>query len=60
MSNSTRPNSSAGSAPGLHAVGRRVAKVERRNLLPPVLIARYENDAFWRDPARNPNRVKVV
>jgi sulfotransferase len=46
--------------PGLHTVGRRVAKVERRNLLPPMLIAKYENDAFWRDPARNPNKVKVV
>ena len=33
---------------------------ERRNLLPPMLIAKYENDAFWRDPARNPNKVKVV
>jgi sulfotransferase len=46
--------------PGLHTVGRRVAHVERRSLLPPVLIARYENDAFWRDPTRNPNKVKVV
>lgn len=46
--------------PGLHTVGRRVARVERRSLLPPVLIAKYENDAFWRDPARNPNKVKVV
>lgn len=46
--------------PGLHTVGRRVAHVQRHNLLPPILIARYENDAFWRDPARNPNKVKVV
>ncbi|MEO6840886.1 MAG: sulfotransferase [Bradyrhizobium sp.] len=46
--------------PGLHTIGRRVAKVERRSLLPPVIVAKYENDAFWRDPGRNPNNVKVV
>jgi sulfotransferase len=46
--------------PGLHTVGRRVTHVDRRNLLPPILVARYENDAFWRDPGRNPNKVRVV
>jgi sulfotransferase len=46
--------------PGLHTVGRRVKREERQNLLPPLLIHKYENDAFWRDPARNPNNVKVV
>jgi len=46
--------------PGLHTVGRRVERKERRSLLPPILISKYENDAFWRDPARNPNKVRVV
>jgi sulfotransferase len=46
--------------PGLHSVGRRVAHEERRTVLPPMLVRKYENDAFWRDPARNPNRVRVV
>jgi sulfotransferase len=46
--------------PGLHAVGRRVHRQERRSILPPDLIHKYENDAFWRDPTRNPNRVRVV
>ena len=31
-----------------------------RTLLPPALVQKYENDAFWRDPMRNPKRVKVV
>jgi sulfotransferase len=46
--------------PGLHTVGRRVERKQRRSLLPPALINKYEKDAFWRDPARNPNNVKVV
>ncbi len=46
--------------PGLHTVSRRVEFKERRNLLPPLLIHKFENDAFWRDPARNPNKVRVV
>jgi sulfotransferase len=46
--------------PGLHTVGRRVKREERQNLLPPLLIHKYENDAFWRDQTRNPNNVKVV
>ena len=46
--------------PGLHTVGRRVEHKERRTLLPPILISKYESDAFWRDPARNPNKVRVV
>jgi len=46
--------------PGLHSVGRRVERQERRTILPPALVRKYENDAFWRDPARIPNKVKVV
>lgn len=46
--------------PGLHTVGRRVAREERQTLLPPALVRKYENDAFWRDPNRNPRHVKVV
>ena len=46
--------------PGLHTVGRRVVREERQTLLPPALVHKYENDAFWRDPARNPNKVRVV
>jgi sulfotransferase len=46
--------------PGLHTVGRRVAREERQILLPPALVQKYENDAFWRDPVRNPKKVKVV
>ncbi len=46
--------------PGLHAVGRRVRHEQRRSVLPPDLVRKYESDAFWRDPARNPNNVRVV
>jgi len=46
--------------PGLHAVGRRVAHQPRVNVLPADLARKFENDSFWRDPARNPNKVKVV
>jgi sulfotransferase len=47
-------------SPGLHAVGRRVVREERRSLLPPSLIRKYEGDMFWRDARKNPNGVKVV
>jgi sulfotransferase len=46
--------------PGLHKVGRRVQPRQRQNLLPLALVQKYESDAFWRDPARNPNKVRVV
>lgn len=46
--------------PGLHSVGRRVAREERQTVLPPDLVRNFEGDAFWRDPARNPNHVRVV
>jgi sulfotransferase len=46
--------------PGLHAVGRRVRHEQRKSVLPPELIRKFENDSFWRDPARIPSTVKVV
>jgi sulfotransferase len=46
--------------PGLHRVGRSIHTNERRSLLPPELIRKYENDSFWLDPARNPDKIKVV
>jgi len=46
--------------PGLHKVGRRVKSTDRKSVLPGDLVRKYENDAFWRDPARNPNQVEVI
>ena len=46
--------------PRLHRVGRSIHANERRSLLPPELIRKYENDSFWLDPARNPDKIKVV
>ena len=46
--------------PGLHRVGRSIHTNERRILLPPELVRKYENDSFWLDPARNPHQVKVI
>jgi sulfotransferase len=46
--------------PGLHRVGRKVRVSSRKNLLPGDLVRKYENDAFWRDPKRNPNKVLVL
>ena len=45
--------------PGLHRVGRRIHSNERRSLLPPELIRKYENDSFWLDPARTSYKAKV-
>ena len=46
--------------PGLHAVRKQVAVRERTSVLPPDVFRRFENDAFWLDPAFNPRRVLVV
>jgi sulfotransferase len=46
--------------PGLHAVRPKVEPVARASVLPPDLFRRYENDAFWLDPALNLRKVKVV
>lgn len=39
--------------PGLHAVHRRVAPIERRTILPPDLWQRYEASSIWRVPEFN-------
>jgi sulfotransferase len=47
-------------APGLHRVA---GKVEPRNYpstLPPDLLARFGDSAFWADPRRNPKGVRVI
>ena len=46
--------------PGLHTVRPKVAPVTRTSVLPPDLFSRYENEAFWLDPALNLRKVKVV
>jgi sulfotransferase len=46
--------------PGLHLVGRRVTSEPRSTVLPLDLVRKFEGDAFWRDPARNPNNVRVI
>jgi sulfotransferase len=46
--------------PGLHKVRSKVEPTERKTVLPPEVVRRFENDAFWRDPALNVRGVKVV
>ena len=46
--------------PGLHLVRPKVQMVERPTILPPDLVRRFENDAFWQEPLANPNSVLVV
>jgi sulfotransferase len=46
--------------PGLHDVGPKVARVERRTILPPDLWLRYENESIWRDPKFNTHHVRMV
>jgi len=46
--------------PGLHKVRSKVTPAERQTILPPDLFRRFENDAFWRDPALNVRGVRVV
>ena len=46
--------------PGLHHVDPKVRQPKRANILPPDLIRKHENDAFWRDPAGNPQGVRVI
>ena len=47
-------------SPGLHTVRRKVEFIERPSILPPELFARYENDAFWMDPALNVHGVPII
>ena len=46
--------------PGLHSVGGSISPRARRSVLPPDLFARAANDAFWRDPARRPEGLRIV
>jgi sulfotransferase len=46
--------------PGLHTVGSTVKAQTRETLLPPDLFNRFINDAFWRDPKRIPDGLRVV
>jgi sulfotransferase len=46
--------------PGLHDVRPSVNPAIRETILPPDLFRRFEHDAFWRDPNRNPHGVLVV
>jgi sulfotransferase len=46
--------------PGLHDVGRAVKARDRKPVLPPDLITRYERDAFWEDLKQLPPTVKIV
>jgi sulfotransferase len=46
--------------PGLHRVARQVTDKPRKSILPSDLIRKFENDAFWLDPLRNPNKVPVI
>jgi sulfotransferase len=46
--------------PGLHTVRGTVKAEPRETLLPPDLFRRFVNDAFWRDPQRVPDGLRVV
>ena len=46
--------------PGLHKVRAKVEPSERQTILPPEIVRRFENDAFWRDAALNVRGVRVV
>lgn len=46
--------------PGLHTVSPVVRNASRQSLLPPDLIARYAQDAFWKDPELNARNAAVL
>lgn len=46
--------------PGLHRILPKVGAADRKSILPPDLIARFEDDAFWRNPKLNPRGVRIV
>ena len=46
--------------PGLHTVRSRVSSPTRQSILPPDLAARFEQDAFWNQPGRNPRNVTII
>lgn len=46
--------------PGLHAVGGSVQANRRKTILPPDLFAHYDQDEFWKDPAKLPPSVRMI
>lgn len=46
--------------PGLHEVRAKVTSNERVTVLPPDLFKRFENDAFWSNPAVHRSGVQIV
>jgi sulfotransferase len=46
--------------PGLHTVRGSVKAEPRETILPPDLFGRFVNDAFWCDPSRVPDGLRVV
>jgi sulfotransferase len=46
--------------PGLHTVRGEVKAEPRETVLPPDLFNRFVRDAFWRDPSKVPDGLRVV
>lgn len=46
--------------PGLHAIRTKVKAIPRSTVLPPDVFNRFVNDAFWRNPKLNTQKVKIV
>lgn len=46
--------------PGLHTVRSKIEAESRKTLLPPDLFQRFANDAFWCDPKRIPQGLRIV
>ena len=46
--------------PGLHTIRSTVAAEQRQTVLPPDVFRRFENDAFWRDPANHRAGIAVI
>jgi len=46
--------------PGLHDVRSMVGFMQRKTIVPPDLVKRYEDGAFWRIPSLNIRNVLVV
>lgn len=46
--------------PGLHEVRSKVSQQERSTILPPDLFKRFENDAFWTNPAMRRLGIQII
>ena len=46
--------------PGLHTVNGEVKAEPRETVLPPDLFERFVHDAFWRDPDKVPDDLRIV